>query len=334
MVFGCAGVTLAPEERRLFAAADPLGFILFARNCRDPAQLGALIGELRDAVGRADALVLIDQEGGRVARLGPPHWRRAPPAAAFVALWDEDAELACEAARLNARLMAADLADLGITVDCAPVLDLPVAGADPIIGDRAHGTTPDQASALGRAVCEGLVAGGVLPVIKHVPGHGRAKADSHKALPVVDAPHELLSRTDFAPFRSLADAPCAMTAHVVYTALDADAPATLSRTVIERTIRGEIGFDGLLFSDDISMDALTGPLADRVRAALAAGCDAVLHCTGVLAEMEEIAAATPALGDAAAERFARALARLHPPEPCDRAQLAATLDALISGSKG
>jgi beta-N-acetylhexosaminidase len=334
VVFGCAGATLAPDERRLFASADPLGFILFARNCRDPVQLRALVGELRDTVGRADAPVMIDQEGGRVARLGPPHWRPVPPAATFVALWAEDAELACEAAQLNARLMAADLVDVGVTVNCAPVLDLPVADADPIIGDRAHGTTPDQAAALGRAVCDGLLAGGILPVIKHIPGHGRAKADSHKTLPRVDAPHELLSRTDFAPFRSLADAPCAMTAHVVYTRLDADAPATLSRDVIERAIRGEIGFDGLLFSDDISMGALNGPLAGRVRAALAAGCDAVLHCTGVLAEMEEVAAATSALGPAASERLARALARVHVTEPCDRAQLAAALDALISGSKG
>jgi beta-N-acetylhexosaminidase len=306
-VVGCAGPKLSDDERRLFQHSDPLGFILFARNCIDPAQLRALVSELRATVERDDALVLIDQEGGRVARLGPPHWRKAPPASEFAVMYRTDKRAAIAAARLSARLMADELAAAGINVDCAPVLDIPVAGADPIIGDRALGDEPESISVLGRCVWDGLRDRGVLPVIKHIPGHGRARADSHKTLPVVETPHSELSRADFVPFRALADAPCAMTAHVVYSDIDASAPATLSARVIAEVIRGEIGFDGLLFSDDIAMGALSGPLGARARDCLVAGCDVALHCSGVIDETRAVLDAAPRLSDHAKERLERAL---------------------------
>lgn len=307
-VVGCSGPELTDAERHLFGAADPLGFILFKRNCADPAQLRALVAALRETVGRADALVLVDQEGGRVARLGPPHWRKSPPASEFAAMFRTDARAGVAAARLNARLMADELVAAGINVDCTPVLDVPVAGADPIIGDRAYGDAPTPIALLGRAVCDGLLDRGVIPVIKHVPGHGRARADSHKTLPFVDASRAVLSETDFAPFKALADAPTAMTAHVVYSAIDATAPATCSKKVIAEVIRGEIGFDGLLFSDDIAMGALSGPLGERVGAALAAGCDVALYCSGVLDETRAVLDASPPLTEAGSARLARALA--------------------------
>ena len=302
VVFGCSGERLSAAERAFFGAADPLGFCLFRRNCREPAQVRELVAALRDAVGRADAPVLIDQEGGRVARLGPPHWTAYPSAARLASLPDP---LASEAVHLGMRLIADDLAQLGVTVDCAPVLDLPVAGADAVIGDRAYDSTPERAAALGRVAADGLLAGGILPVIKHIPGHGRATVDSHRACPRVATPRETLSHTDFAPFRALADLPWAMTAHVVYSAIDGDRPATLSATVIDKIIRGEIGFHGVLVSDDLSMGALGGRLGERAADAIAAGCDLALHCNGDLAEMEEIAAATPRLGTAGAGRLAR-----------------------------
>jgi beta-N-acetylhexosaminidase len=298
--FSCAGETLSADERAFFRAVDPLGFILFQRNCRLPEQVEALVADFRDCVGRADAPVLIDQEGGRVARLKPPEWRRYPAPARLAALPEAD-----EVVRLGARLIADDLAVLGVTVDCLPVLDLPVAGASDVIGDRAYGGDPAFVARLGRAACEGLLAGGVLPTIKHIPGHGRAKVDSHKALPHVDEAAAELAQTDFAPFRALNDMPWAMTAHVVYTAIDPDAPATLSRKVIDTVIRGDIEFGGVLVSDDVTMGALAGTMGERVRDALAAGCDAVLHCTGALSEMREAAEAAAPLTEAAAARFAR-----------------------------
>ena len=310
-VVGCSGAGLTEEERRLFAAANPLGFILFARNCVDPKQLRALVDSLRETVGRDDAPVLIDQEGGRVARLGPPHWRKPPPASEFAAIYAKDKRAGIAAARLNARQIATELKAAGINVDCTPVLDIPVSDADAIIGDRAYGAAPEPVAVLGRAVCDGMIESGVLPVIKHIPGHGRARADSHKSLPVVETSRAELSRTDFVPFRGLAvAAPCAMTAHVVYSAIDADAPATCSRKVIEEVIRGEIGFDGVLFSDDIAMGALAGPLAVRTKACLDAGCDVALHCSGSLAETREVLDAAPALTAKATERVARALAQV------------------------
>src|SRR5207302_4305692 len=257
-------------------------------------------------VGRPDAPVLIDQEGGRVARLQPPEWRAYPPAAQIASLPDPLAE---EAARLAARLIADDLAAVGITVDCAPVLDLPARDADPVIGDRAFGVEPGRVARLGRAFCEGLLAGGVLPVIKHLPGHGRAMVDSHKSLPRVDANRAVLSHSDFAPFRALCAMPWAMTAHIVFAAIDDAAPATFSRKVIDTIIRGEIGFGGVLVSDDVSMGALDGTLGERTRRTLDAGVDLVLHCNGVMAEMAEIVDAARPLSPAAAERIARGEAR-------------------------
>jgi beta-N-acetylhexosaminidase len=336
VVLGCAGERLTPEERRFFAAADPLGFVLFRRNCRTRDQLRALVGELRASVGRDDAPVLVDQEGGRVARLRPPEWRPYPAAAQIAALADP---LAMEAARLGARLIADDLAELGITVDCAPVLDLPIPGADPVIGDRAFGSDPARVAPLGRAFCEGLLAGGVLPVVKHIPGHGRARVDSHHACPRVEAAHAILSASDFAPFRELSSMPWAMpwamTAHIVYAAIDDAAPATFSRSLIDTIIRGEIGFDGVLVSDDISMGALDGTLGERTRRALDAGVDLVLHCNGVMAEMAEIVDATPPISPAARERIARGEARrLRAREDFDRGAAGLRFAELVAGTVG
>ncbi len=334
VIFGLAGPEPSARERALFADADPLGFILFARNCVRPEQVRTLVAELRATVGRDDAPVLVDQEGGRVQRMGPPHWRAAPPAACFAAMAEADEAAALEAAWLNARLLAADLADLGITVDCAPVLDIPQPGAHDVIGDRAAGATPAEAAMFGRVTCGGLLAGGVLPVIKHLPGHGRATADSHVGLPVVRAARDELERVDFAPFQALNGMPWGMTAHVVYTALDDARPATISPIVIADIIRGAIGFDGVLVSDDICMGALGGPIGQRAAAALAAGCDLVLHCNGVFEEMESVAAACPAVTPEARDRLERAEALRLAPEPFDageaRVRLAAFLDGMTA----
>ena len=301
-IFGCSGTTLGDDEKSFFTETQPLGFILFQRNCGGPDQVRALVEDLRDCVGRADAPVLIDQEGGRVQRLKPPHWRDAPAASRFAALHKSDRELASKAVHLNNRLIAHELADLGINVNCAPVLDLPQPGADPIIGDRALGDDPDTIATLAAAACEGFLEGGVLPVIKHIPGHGRADVDSHAALPSVDADLETLSNTDFAPFRALQDMPWAMTAHVLYQALDADQPATLSAEAI-RMIRQDIGFDGVLVSDDLSMQALGGSYKFRTAGALAAGCDVALHCNGDMAEMAGVATGCAPLTNKAIDRI-------------------------------
>jgi beta-N-acetylhexosaminidase len=269
-IFGVAGEDLSAAEADFFAGCDPLGFILFSRNCRAPDQVRRLVARLRDCVRRTDAPVLIDQEGGRVARLKPPHWPDYPAAARIAAL---GGARAVEAARLGARLIAADLASLGISVDCMPVLDLPVPGADDIIGDRAYGSMPAPVADLGRAVCEGLLAGGVLPILKHIPGHGRATVDSHRALPVVSQSRAELEAADFAPFHALKAMPWAMTAHILYRDIDAENPATLSPRLISQVIRASIGFDGVLLSDDLSMAALPGGLGERAARAPAAGCD-------------------------------------------------------------
>ena len=328
-IFGLRGTELGADERAFFRDADPVGFILFARNCTEPNQVHRLVTQLRDAVGREDAPVLIDQEGGRVVRLKPPNWQAYPSAASIAAL---GGARAMEAARLGARLIADDLAVLGVTVDCMPVLDLPIDGADPVIGDRAYGTAPAAVAALGGAVCEGLLAGGVLPVVKHIPGHGRALVDSHSALPVVAAPRAELEAMDFAPFRALAAMPWAMTAHVLYSALDTARPATLSPRVIGEAIRGAIGFDGLLLSDDLSMAALPGRIGARAAQALAAGCDVVLHCNGAMDEMTQIAAAASALTPAAARRLAAGEARRRAArEPFDRRAARARFAALTAG---
>ena len=299
LVLGCAGERLSHEERRFFAAADPFGFVVFRRNCRSREQLRALVEEMRGSVGRADAPVLVDQEGGRVARLRPPEWPAYPAAARIADLPDP---VAGETARIVARLIADDLAAVGITVDAAPVLDLPRPGADPVIGDRAFGADPARVARLGAAVCEGLLAGGVLPIVKHMPGHGRATVDSHRACPRVEADRATLSASDFAPFKALRAMPWGMTAHIVFAAIDPTAPVTFSRPLIDTILRREIGFAGVLVSDDISMGALEGSLGERTRRALDAGCDLVLHCTGVMAEMEEIVEAARPLSPQAAAR--------------------------------
>ena len=329
VVLGCAGAELDDGERRFLADADPAGFILFRRNCESPAQTRALIAALRAAVARPDAPVLIDQEGGRVVRLGPPHWQAPPAAALLGALAGIDRAAGLRAAWLSARLVAADLYTLGITVNCAPVLDLHVAGASRVVGDRSLGADPALVARLGRAVADGLQAGGIVPAIKHLPGHGRASADSHAVLPQVEAPLGALRACDFAPFHALRDVPAGLTAHVLYTALDSERPGTLSPTVIGEAVRGAIGFDGLLISDDLSMGALTGPVDARAAAALAAGCDLALHCNGKHGEMEAVAAAVPRLEGRAQARFERMLAARRVPGEFDEAGARRELGALL-----
>lgn len=328
VIFGLHGTELSDAERQFFRDSNPLGFILFQRNCETPDQVRALVAALRDSVGRADAPVLIDQEGGRVARLKPPHWPAYPAPAVMAALGGAKAR---EAAWLGARLIADDLAMLGITVDCAPVVDIPITGADPIIGDRAWGDNPALVAARGLAVCDGLLAGGVLPVIKHIPGHGRGNVDSHKGLPVVATKRAELDSTDFAPFRALAGAPWAMTAHILYSDIDSERCATLSPRVIGEVIRTSIGFDGVLVSDDLSMQALGGSLQDRARGALEAGCDLVLHCNGELTEMSGIAAAIGTLSDTAQRRVNAAEARRQAPGNFDRFAAERRFAALLAG---
>jgi beta-N-acetylhexosaminidase len=333
-MFGCAGRRLDASERAFFRAADPAGFILFARNVDSPAQVRALIEDLRDSIGRPDALVLIDQEGGRVARLGPPHWRAAPAAGRFGTLAGRDVKLGRRAAWLNARLLADELSALGITVDCLPVLDLRVPGAHDIVGDRSYGADADTVSVLGGAACEGLIEGGVLPVLKHIPGHGRAMVDSHHELPVVAVDREALDASDFEPFRRLAGMPLAMTAHIVYEAIDPVRPATTSATVIGEIIRESIGFDGLLMTDDLSMKALGGRFSDRTAAALAAGCDVALHCSGNRDEMEQVAAAARPLDERGLQRYQRAVATIRAPEPFDQDAAQAELADLLGRIEG
>jgi len=329
-ITGVSGTELTAAEREFIRAERPWGFILFKRNVEAPAQVAALVEELRAAAGTVDAPVLIDQEGGRVQRLGPPHWPVYPPGAIFSTLYDADSVLGLTAARLSARLIASDLADLGITVDCLPLADVPVPGADAVIGNRAYGTEPGKVAAIARAVTEGLEQGGVLPVLKHIPGHGRATADTHFKLPTVDAPRDELDRTDFAAFKPLADLPMAMTAHVVFSAVDPAHPATTSATMITQVIRGVIGFQGLLMSDDVSMNALSGDIAERTRAIFAAGCDMALHCNGNIEEMREVAGQTPELSGTALARAKAALASRKAPQPFDRVAARAELDALIA----
>ena len=332
-ITGCAGTRLTPDETAFLKEAAPWGLILFRRNVETPAQAAALVAAFREAVGRVDAPVLIDQEGGRVQRLGPPHWPAYPPAEVFARRAEAgDAEGAAQAARLGARLMASDLAALGITVDCVPCADLRLPEGHGIIGDRAYGATPGQVAHLARAAAEGLMSGGVLPVLKHIPGHGRARADSHESLPIVETSRDELEATDFAPFRALAELPLGMTAHVVYTAIDPDRPATTSPAVIAEVIRGHLGFDGALMSDDLSMGALAGSLASRTEASFAAGCDLALHCNGRLDEMAEVASRTPVLEGEATRRCAAALARLAPPEEIALDAARARFSAMIATS--
>jgi beta-N-acetylhexosaminidase len=330
-IAGLSGLELSPEESSFFREARPWGFILFRRNVASPGQVRALCDALRETTGRDDTPILVDQEGGRVQRLGPPHWPRYPSGRAYGELHANDPIVRREIARLGGRLIAHDLRSVGITVDCLPVLDVPVAGAHDVIGDRAYGRDPAQVAILGRAAAEGLLAGGVLPVVKHIPGHGRAGADSHLALPVVTATLEELEARDFAPFRILADMPLAMSAHVVYTALDAENPATTSPRVVQDIIRGAIGFDGLLMTDDLSMKALSGSFRDRAEAAIRAGCDMLLHCNGASDEAEAVAEAAPVLAGEALRRAQAALLRIrHEPEPLDPVDARARFDAAVA----
>ncbi len=328
-ILGCAGPSPTPQERALFAEARPAGFILFSRNIETPAQVADLVADLRSLSGGADALILIDQEGGRVRRLGPPHWRAAPPQGAFVPLYDRDPTAGREAVRLNTRLIAHELAALGIDVDCLPLLDVVDPSGHDVIGDRAFGANPKAVADLGQVCADALLEGGVLPVIKHLPGHGRARADSHLSLPVVDAPRDALDATDFVPFRALAGAALGMTAHVVYTAIDPTAAATISPVVVRDVIRSHIGFDGLLITDDISMKALDGSFQARARRSLDAGCDVVLHCNGDLAEMQAVVEGCRPLDAAGQARLARARAVLRPPAPFDPDAALARLEELM-----
>ncbi len=316
-ICGLSGTELTPEERLFVDHAEPWGIILFARNIRDAVQVRTLVDEVRALLGRGDMPVLIDQEGGRVQRARPPLAERHPPPKAYADLFAEDREQGLAAARLGARLIAHELKGLHLNVDCLPLLDLVFEGAHDIVGDRSYGAEPDVVSLLARAVCEGLLDGGVLPVVKHIPGHGRALSDSHLELPRVSAPVPELQRADFAPFRLLNDMPLAMTAHVLYTALDPDRPATLSRVIVQDVIRGFIGFDGALMTDDLSMKALSGGLGHLAEQSFAAGCDLALHCNGDLDEMREIAQASPRLSGDAERRCFAALARLRAPQPFD-----------------
>ena len=304
-IFGVSGQVLTSEERAFFRDVQPLGFILFARNVADPDQMRRLVNDLRASVEHAEAPVLIDQEGGRVQRLKPPHWRAASAAAKFGALASQRAGDGRKAVFLNHQLIGAELAALGVDVDCAPLIDVHQPGAHDVIGDRAFSGDPEQVATLGRAAAEGLMSAGITPVIKHIPGHGRSMVDSHHDLPRVTTSHAELARIDFVPFKRLKDLPWGMTAHIVYEAIDKELPATLSAKVIAEIIRGEIGFDGLLLSDDLSMKALRGTLGELAKQSIAAGCDIALHCNGKMEEMVQVAAGAPPLSKAGLERYTR-----------------------------
>jgi beta-N-acetylhexosaminidase len=333
--FGLAGLKLSDDERALFLASEPAGYILFKRNIDSPAQVRRLTDALRDLSGNPRLPILIDQEGGRVARLRPPHWPEFPAPQRFGEAWDRAPLTAMAAARANAQALAAMLTELGIGIDCLPLLDVRADGMHDVIGDRSYGPDPLTVAALGRATLDGLRAGGCVGVVKHIPGHGRATLDSHLALPTVTASAEALE-TDLFPFRRLADAPMAMTAHILYPAWDKELCASLSPTIIGTIIRGEIGFENLLMSDDLGMHALGlqpggNSMAGRALGVLAAGCDIALHCSGAFAEMAEIAEALAPIGDAAATRLARAMAWADTGTG-DLTELAARRDALLAAA--
>jgi len=330
VIFGCSGHRLTAEERRFFAQHNPFGLILFARNIDNPIQLTNLVTEFRACVNRPDAPVLIDQEGGRVARLGPPHWPEYPAAAKLGEVYRKDDMRGIAAAKLLGRLLGDHLISMGITVDCTPVLDISMPDADPVMGNRCFDTDPKIVAVLARAVCDGLRVAGVLPVIKHMPGHGRTTADSHMTLPVVNASLDELDACDFVPFVQLADMPLAMTAHVLYPALDPDNCASVSSKIIHDVIREKMGFQGLLISDDIGMKALSTSKPVSARAVLAAGCDLVLECKGVLAEMQAVAEIVPPLSPAAQRRWEVAQKWLSPLDLFDRSLAEAEFNQLMS----
>lgn len=330
-ICGLSGLELTDVERGFLREADPWGLVLFKRNVESPEQVKRLVGSFRETIGRGEAPVLVDQEGGRVQRLGPPHWPGYPAGSAYGEAYDRDQSRGLAAARLGARLIAADLAALGISVDCLPVADVPVVGSSAVIGDRAYGGCADKVAAIASAIAEGLRAGGILPVLKHIPGHGRACVDSHAELPIVDTDRAVLESSDFAAFRQLNRLPLAMTAHVVFSAIDPITPATISATIVREVIRESIGFDGVLMTDDISMGALGGPIAARVRAAFAAGCDVVLHCNGRADEMQAVAAEAPMLHGEAERRARAALAARRSAQPIDLVAARAAFLQLLSG---
>lgn len=306
-IFGCEGLALTDWERGFFAETQPWGYTVFQRNCGDPEQLLRLTDSFREISGRADVPVLIDEEGGRVQRLKPPHWRSYPAGDTYAQLAKKDIGLASEAARLVMQLIGKDLRDAGVNVDCLPILDVRQDFSHDVIGDRAYGYDPETVATIGRAVSDALLSQGVLSIIKHIPGHGRARVDSHDELPVADASRGELEKIDFSPFKALADLPMAMTAHLMYPAIDEKYCATLSAKIIKEVIRGEIGFSGLLMTDDLSMKALGGSFEDRARESLQAGCDLILHCNGRREEMEAVAAATPELAGEHLQRAEEAL---------------------------
>lgn len=328
-IYGCAGLQLTEDERRFFRTHNPFGLILFARNIDHPAQVQALIADFKTSVSHDNPLVLVDQEGGRVARLRPPYWPEYPAAQSIGVAYRKDQEIGIQLARAVGRLIAADLFALGFNVACAPVLDLRFPEGHDVIGTRAYGADVNIVAVLGRAMAAGLSAGGVLPVIKHIPGHGRAAVDTHFELPTVETAEAELTATDFETFKRLNDLPLAMTGHVVFAAIDPDAPATTSNAVIQSVIRGAIGFDGLLMTDDLSMQALAGSMTERVTASLAAGCDVILHCNGDMVEMTEIAAACGALDEDALSRASRAIDSLSPPDDEDMQALRALVSTYV-----
>lgn len=323
------GLELRADELALFEEFPPFGFILFKRNCDNPDQVRKLTSQMRDCLGKDDVPILIDQEGGRVARLSPPHWKRYPAAGAYSKLYEINANLAEKAVHVHGNLMAADLIDLGINIDCFPDADLFYEGADKVIGDRSYGEFPDKVSVLARAAAEGMISGGVIPVMKHLPGHGRADVDSHDTLPIVDTKIEELRITDFIPFRRMNDLPCAMTAHVVYSDIDKKKCATISKKVIENIIRKEIGFKGVLFSDDLSMRALSEDPAKNAVDALAAGCDLALHCNGTLEERKAVLKATTIMNANSEKRLGSILKQRKKPARIEREKLYAWLMEVI-----
>lgn len=329
-IFSLSGETLGDDERSFIRDADPAGFILFSRNCRERGQLRRLTEALREATGRAELPILVDQEGGRVARLEPPEWPAFPAGQRFAELYRKAPISAIEAARVDAQAIAVLLVEMGVNVDCLPVLDVRRPDASDVIGDRALGDEPMQVAALGRAMLEGLEAGGVCGVVKHMPGHGRARADSHVELPRVDAGEEALSE-DLAPFRALRDAPMGMVAHILYPVWDAERCASRSPTVVGEVIRGRIGFDGLLLSDDIGMAALSGPLSERAADVIGAGCDLVLHGSGRIDESEAVAGALGPIGGDGRERLDRAMTRIAGKASAEAYEaLAAKRDSLLA----
>ncbi|KQM32880.1 beta-hexosaminidase [Rhizobium sp. Leaf68] len=330
MILGCSGLTLTQEEIALYKAEQPWGFILFGRNIGDTQQITDLVASMREAVGRPEAPVLIDQEGGRVQRIRPPILRSYPNAQALGAIYLRDREQGLRAAWLMSRLHAFDLMRFGINVDCLPVLDVPVEGASNVIGNRAYGFDPKMVSEMGQAAADGLKAGGMLPVMKHIPGHGRGMVDSHHELPVVDVPLDDLDAHDFVPFRALNKELMGMSAHLVFNAIDPKRPATTSRKVIDEIIRGRIGFDGLLMSDDSSMNALKGTLGERAANIVAGGCDIVLHCNGVMSEMLQVVKEVPPLTDQSLERAKAVEAGFPAADDADEASLRDEFNAMLA----